>query len=203
MWYPTATHKRYSEIAMSDHSPAEAARLLGVKDGTLRKYAQAYRTLLSPGAAAGGPTARRRYTDTDIAVLRSAIALLRSGATHDQVRVQLGDASVEDAPPVERVQATYTEQQVTVIEQGSEAVALRQLLDAQRETVTALRETLEAQQAIVAAQGQVIEQQRGQLDSLERGLQQARADEAAALADLRLVLGRIPRWLRSWLRLGV
>ena len=202
---------------MADHSPTEIARLLGVQGATLRVWAKEYAGFLSPSAAVSGPTARRRYQDSDIALLRIIQALLRNGATHEQVRQQL--ASNQAAPlhhDVDPEQAAdnavddddfrYQQSQhasVIVLDQQPEVEALRQIVTMQGATLAVQRETLEAQQMIVASQSQVIEQQRAQLDALERGLQAARADEALALAELRRMIGKIPRWLRVLLGLGV
>lgn len=195
---------------MADHSPTEVARLLGVKEATLRKYAQEYAAFLSPQAAVSGPTARRRYQDSDIALLRTIQAQLRHGATHEQVRARLGGNLVDNIHEVEDAQTvedksenfSYLPGVVTVLDQQPEVQALRQILDAQRAT-------LEAQQAVVAAQTQVIDQQRAQLDAFERGLAQAhqeiddtRADLAGQLADVRGQVERLPRWLRVLLGLA-
>lgn len=123
--------------------------------------------------------------------------------------------------------APTPEHQVLILDERPEIEALRQLLTAQRTTLEAQQATLHAQSQLIAQlqlasdQGQhEMDQLRDQLKAeratwsdqranLERDLgrtgqqlEQARSDEAAALASLRLALVKIPRWLRALLGLG-
>ena len=190
---------------MADHSPTEVARLLGVKDATLRVWAKEYAALLSPSAAVSGPKVRRRYQESDIAQLRTIQALLRTGATHEQVQAQLGAGlstivdTESDSPIGESLRNSANadnSHSVVVLDQQPEVAALRQLLAMQGATLEAQRATLEAQAQLI---GQL--QQQGVLD--REALERARGDEQRATEELEYVLRKIPRWLRALLGLGV
>lgn len=148
---------------------------------------------------------------------------------HDRVRAPTETVSgAHDRVHGAHDRVPTPEHQVLILDERPEIEALRQLLTAQRATLEAQQATLHAQSQLIAQlqlasdQGQhEMDQLRDQLKAeratwsdqranLERDLgrtgqqlEQARSDEAAALASLRLALAKIPRWLRALLGLGV
>lgn len=171
------------------HSPASVAALLGIVPGTLRKWSQEFAALLSPSAAASGPTARRRYTDSDIAQLRQIQALLQHGATYAQARERLaGHTTAAQAAPDDTPRPIMGE--VTVIQPSDEREALLHALQIQRETLDHQRAIIDVQQA--------------QIESLTTGINAAHQETADTRADLvgqleatRARLAKVPRWLRA------
>lgn len=208
------------------YAPSESARLLGIAPGTLRKWSVEFAASLSPEAANGSATGRRRYTANDIATLRHASALLRQNATYEQVREQLAElrAALPPEPPSDDAYIP-DETTVTVIEPSDQAAALVQLVEAQRQIIASQRQHIEAQERLVdqlqhdaeqirqqseGDRASLLAQMKQQRDQsmqdkadLMMVLQRAKVDEAAALADLRRMIDKIPRWLRSLLGLGV
>jgi DNA-binding transcriptional MerR regulator len=188
---------------MPDQSPAQVATALGIAPETLRKHAREFAPLLS-SSAQGGKRARRMYRDADVTVLRHAAALLDTGLTYAQVRQRLvgehdgqetlSDVREQDTGMPDGRHAAGTGV-ITVLNERPEVEALRMLLDAQRSTLEAQRGTLEAQSQLIAQ----LQQQHGEDRA---ALEQARSDEAAALASLQTMLRKIPRWLRGLLGLG-
>ena len=92
-----------------DYSPGEAAELLSVAPATLRRWNAQFGDLLSePVGQSRRPG--RRYSDSDIVVLRQAGALLRSGLTYEAVRERialdrrirrcLGEGAARDLQPL-------------------------------------------------------------------------------------------------------
>lgn len=179
---------------MEEYSPGAAARALGIAPGTLRKWSQEFAELLSPAAAASGPRARRRYSATDMALLRSGAALLDQGRTYAQALAELGGRA-DDGPPVE---ARPLVGAVEVLQPGDQQQALVQLLDAQRQIVEAQRALIAQLQEAGEQQRQLVEHQAAQLDQARQQIEDTRADLAGQLAEARAHWARLPRWARWW-----
>lgn len=188
---------------MADYAPTDVARMLGIEGATLRKYAQEFAAYLSPGAAASGPKVRRRYTDSDIALLRDAQARLAAGATYAQVRALLAGSTNDqaDTPHVAQRPAAGS---VEIIQPGDQAAALQSFIAAQRELIESQQRHI-AEQALLVEQlrngsdqqGQLIEHQAAQLDQAHAQIEATRADLVGQLEAVRVRLGKIPRWLRA------
>lgn len=171
------------------HTPGEVATALGIAAPTLRKWSTDLARLLSPQARRAGAKGRR-YSDDDLTLLRRYQQLLHDGATYEQARsgliAQQRPTSDATAPAVG---------DVTVIEPSDETATLRAMMAATQQIVASQRQHIEAQERLIAQLQQQSEYDRAALD-------QARADEARALAELRGVLVKIPHWLRMLLGLG-
>lgn len=85
---------------MSDnttYSPGQVSEMLGLPPSTLRRYADSYREHLSEHARRRGK--KRRYTDTDILILRKIRQLIAQRKTPDEIAAAIQvvdkDASAE------------------------------------------------------------------------------------------------------------
>lgn len=158
-------------------------------------------------------------------VLRDARMLLASGATYDKVRERLRHRDTNnstEAPQRAAETATAAFAEVMVIEASDQAEVLAearwQLVKAQEQHIVQLRENIaQLVQQLDQAREHAEADRAGLLSQLDQArliveaervqwaaaLERARSDEAAALAELRRVLGKIPRWLRALLGLGV
>ncbi len=112
------------------HTPAQAAKLLGVSVTTVQRWSTWFAGHLSADATPE-PGQRRAFTEADIATLRRAQRMLQGGMTWQQVNSQLGvfepeeepeeeppaDSSPEEHEAQERAQSTTASQALIVLDQ--------------------------------------------------------------------------------------
>ena len=136
-------------IAM-EYSPREAADALGIGPSTLRKWSVEFGALLSPGAkealSPGGGPAYRRYTESDIAILTRAKALMSRGSTYQEARRGLAEPeeptslALQDSGLLAMVERHYTELLTT---KNQTIDALERLSRTQEQRITDLEAKLE------------------------------------------------------------
>lgn len=135
---------------MSTYRPGEAAAILGVASATLRRYSVQFSDYLSPSASAavadGGGALERRYTESDIALLKRASGMLDRGLTFDQVRGQLGEHT---APEPRQLAIAH-----------DTGLALVEAVSAQRETIAAQKQAMALMQAEIERLRAALERQR-------------------------------------------
>lgn len=118
-----------------DYSPKETAEKLDIAPVTLRKWSTEFTSSLSSGASKAltttGGSAQRRYSDTDIAILRRAKAMLATGLTYVQVKREL--------------EGSRTQQEISAIQQEPTLTieitrAASEIINTQRTTIVALQD---------------------------------------------------------------
>lgn len=128
--------------------------MLGVASATLRRYSVQFSEYLSPSASAavaqGGGALERRYSESDIALLKRASGMLERGLTFDQVRAQL--ASSEDSSTPARAHT------LTITPETGRALV--ELVSARGETIAAQKLTIALLQAEVERLRADLERQR-------------------------------------------
>jgi DNA-binding transcriptional MerR regulator len=135
-----------------DRSLRETAALLDIAPATLRKWSAQFAVVLSDSTrqslTAHGGAPQRHYTEADIAVLRQAKTLLRSGYTYDQVRDELSGESIAD-PPADRAEMSDPASALpgdTPDPPTTPPTSDEQIFDDQDETIAELERTIQAQQ---------------------------------------------------------
>lgn len=142
-------------IAMT-YRPGDVAKQLEIAVVTLRVWSNEFAGFLSEGAqrsvSSDGKPAQRRYSDSDIDLLKRAKALLDLGSTFDEARRALVEA--EPIPP----------QMVATLEEATRFLAevknsYDQLLEARNMTLAEQRDHIQTLQNMV-------EQQRAEIEAL-------------------------------------
>lgn len=85
----------------STQSPQAVAKALDVSPASLRRWSDEFSDYLSVEAGSSKSRSHRRYTDSDVAMLMQIKALMNSGLTYEQVRLDLPDRDVVSREPDE------------------------------------------------------------------------------------------------------
>ena len=131
---------------MSVYRPGEVATKLGIAAPTLRRWSVQFCDFLSESAGApaseSGSNGERRYSESDIALLRRAQALLDRGLTFDETREELEQSPRDKAETEEKLQTAMT--------QGTNSAIMSSALAAKDDTIMALKETVLVQKQQIA-----------------------------------------------------
>lgn len=85
----------------STQSPQAVAKALDISPASLRRWSDEFSDYLSGEAGSSKSRSHRRYTDGDIAMLTQIKALMNSGLTYEQVRLDLSNRDVVSLEPDE------------------------------------------------------------------------------------------------------
>lgn len=138
------------------YRPGDVAKQLDIAVVTLRVWSNEFAGFLSEGAqrsvSSDGKPAQRRYSDSDVALLKQAKALLESGRTYDEARRAL----VENEPIPPQMVATLEEATRFLAEVKT---TYDRLLESRDMTLSEQRDHIQTLQAQV-------EQQRAEIEAL-------------------------------------
>ncbi len=157
------------------HTPAQAAKLLGVSVTTVQRWSTWFAGHLSADATPE-PGQRRAFTEADIATLRRAQRMLQGGMTWQQVNSQIAVYEPEEAEPEEPAGPSSEEHEAQERAQSTTASQALIVLDQQMRLIDSQAGQLVDQAARLREQASQLASQAAELAALRERL--ARVEEA-------------------------